>query len=214
MSLTIARAVRGTAQAVNWVPPLAGTLLAVAIVAFFLAREPARAGAGNLFGLLAVLRIAALALALGAGFALDDPAWETLASSPAALPLRRGLRVLLVLAVLALAWAGMLWLAAQAGNPPPRLPALALTAESAALVTVALAVAAIRGGAAAGPAILATVMGMALLSGRRVTMLVFDPEDPQWTPAHRRWSLLLVLAVVVLVQASRDPAHRRVRLRL
>ncbi|SRR6266516_979800 len=213
MSLTIARAVRGTAQAVNWVPPLAGTLLAVAVVAFFLAREPARAGAGNLFGLLAVLRIAALALALGAGFALDDPAWETLASSPAALPLRRGLRVLLVLAALAPAWTGMLWLAAHASNPPLRLPALALTVELAALVTVALAVAAIRGGAAAGPAILAILMGMAL-SGRRVTMLVFDPEDPQWTPAHRRWSLLLVLAVVVLVQASRDPAHRRVRLRL
>ena len=95
------------------------------------------------------------------------------------------------------------------------LPVAALTLEAAALLAVTLALAAAgsrlaperRGGVVAAPALLALASVAGLLPAR--VELYAQPVGGAWDAAHRRWALLLGLALGTFAAASRDPAHRR-----
>jgi len=99
-------------------------------------------------------------------------------------------------------------------------PVAALTLEAAALLAVTLAAAAVatrrlghgKGGTAAGPALLAFVMGMTAI-GKYWPLFPQSPADPGWAPAHARWAAILAAAAIVLVAASLDPARRPMALR-
>ncbi|MBW3663398.1 MAG: hypothetical protein KY469_09895 [Actinobacteria bacterium] len=165
------------------------------------------------------LRIAGVALAAGAAFVLDDAAAVTVASAPTGLPVRRALRVALALTGVAAVWSGLVAYAAVAAVDPSGgpfgLPVAGLTLEFVATVTVAWAIAATvaatveagSGGVAAGPAVLA-LAAVAALAPARWVMYPAGPLDPAWTDAHRRWVGVLVVGLLVLVRASRDPAKR------
>lgn len=144
-------------------------------------------------GSLAGLRLAGLLVCTGAAFVLDDPAAPTLAGSPTNPPRRRGLRLGLLGAALALVWAGLLVLAALVAEVPlSELPVATATLEAAAILALVLAVAAVvarddpsTGGAAGGAGLVLTML-IALLGQRlwpeHLTLFPFGPEDPAEPP--------------------------------
>jgi hypothetical protein len=158
------------------------------------------------------LRTLGLLLALGSGYVLDDGAAVTLQASPYSLARRLWLRIGFAAAVVTPLWMVML------ARLLPSAPAsdrwalgLGLTVELAAALAVVWAVAAWgrrRGvehpGIITSPALLALLLLAASIS--QAPMLV--APGPQWTPAHLRWSIILVGATCVLVAAMRDPAAR------
>lgn len=177
-------------RAVVWQPVVLGGALAM-----LLAYDGFRTGTEQ--------TLAAASVALGCAFLLDDPAWVTVSTSPAPLWWRRCIRIALALPV-----AGILWLAAAqlAGFPRGAIGPGVLEVATMIGVTLAAAAVAVRrsgdglGGAAAGPVLLVLV----------VVSLVLPPR---WTlhpvVIHQwRWVLLLGLALLALVVASRDPAAR------
>jgi hypothetical protein len=150
-----------------------------------------------------------LITAFGVGFALDDPAAETLESSPTTLLSRRGLRVALLMVLLTLGTLVQLTVARFAAGGRP-LPIAAWLLEHSAFVATTLAVSAFaqrvlperRGGAAAA------ATGLVLLFGVTAVMqldgwLTPIPGANHWP----RWSWILAVAIVVLATLTRDPAH-------
>lgn len=148
--------------------------------------------------------LAALLLALGTALVLDDPAAATLASSPTTLWRRRRRRLALALALVGVAWVAVEQVAGHpdAGLVPPGPATLVLGT----LLGVVLATAALAGGedqlggAAAGPVLLGFVVVVARLPERWSLLPVAGHE--------RRWGLVLAVAVLALLAASRDPAGR------
>lgn len=193
----VARLAAATLRAISWLPLLAAGALGLVLL---LLGEPT----------ITRLRLVAVALCAGTAFALDDPAAETLASSPTTLLVRRLVRVALVLPVVAALWA---LLVAAGGQPADA----ALALELAALLAVALTATAVaarfapdgRGALAAAPALLVLLAAAAIALPDRWTLLAWGPADPHWAGAHGRWALVLVLALLALLQVSRDPARRR-----
>lgn len=185
--------VRPTVRSASWAPLAGAGALALAILAL---GDP---GVGR-------LRLAAIALCVGAAFVLDDAAAATVASAPTPLWARRSLRVALALVPLAALWALVWWLADGAS--------WALSLELGAMLALTLAAAALaaqirgdgRGGVAAGPALLALLAAAYLLLPARFGFFPADPEDPLWGPAHERWALVLLAGLLGLLLASRDPA--------
>jgi hypothetical protein len=184
---------------------LAPFISAVVGVAAFLA---VRSGAD----FIGDLRVVGLLLALGCGYVLDDGAAVTLQASPYSLARRLWLRIGAAAAVVGPLWTVLL------ARYLPSLPAgdrwaigLGLTAELAAALTVIWAVAAWgrrhgfdHPGIITTPALVAALLVAASIP--QAPMLVgFGAE---WTPAHLRWSGVLVGATCVLVAALRDPAAR------
>ncbi|MEU1450634.1 ABC transporter [Streptomyces avermitilis] len=156
------------------------------------------------------LRAAALCLALGLAFLLDDPARHTTAAVPTRRPVRTGLRLALVAPVAALWWTAVLLLA------PGRPPAGPVTLEAAALAALALAGAAsaVRWSDAAEPGaataawlLFAASAGVLLLPGR--WSLYVGPADPQWGAGHVRWAALLAVGVLVWAVAGPEPLRAR-----
>ena len=207
---------RPTARTIRWLP------LAVAAVAAELVLWAAKdeLSKGEAVPLLPV-RVAAVLLCLGAAFLLDDDAGATIEPVVPTLLFRRGLRLMLGLPMVAMPWGAALWIAstlAASGTGPSAhrsLPAAALTLEAAALLAVTLAAAAVatrtqghgKGGTAAGPALLAFVMGVAAI-GKYWPMFQGSPAEPGWAAAHVRWAAILAAAVIVLIVASLDPASQ------
>ena len=152
--------------------------------------------------------------ALGCAFLLDDPSEPTTEGVAGSLLLRRSLRVALLLPATAAWWIGVMW-RVRAVHPGLPLPIAALTLEVAALLAVTVALAAAgsrlaperRGGVVAAPALLALASAAFLLPAR--VALYAQPGSASWDGAHRRWALLLGLALAAFAAASRDPAHRR-----
>jgi hypothetical protein len=180
---------------------------AVTCAAFLAARG------GDTHELIADLRVLALLLALGSGYALDDSAAVTLQASPYSLARRTWLRIGCAVAVVA-----PLWTAALARYLPTTSAGdrwalgLGLTIELIAALTVIWAVAAWgrrhgfdHPGVLTTPALLATLLLVASIP--QAPMLV--GFDPQWTLAHLRWAGILGVATCALVAATRDPAARR-----
>jgi len=202
-----------TARTIRWPAVVAGAAAAQLVL---------WAGKGELSspeGLsLMPLRIAAVLLCLGAGFIIDDEAGATVEPVAASLALRRGLRLVLGVPVLALGWAVTLGVASMLADSGPQvgtsLPVAGLTLEAAALLSVALAAGAAavrwvghgRAGATAGPVLLAFVMAM--LSAGRYWPMFPDAWETGWVPAHVRWAAILAVAAILFVVFAVDPARR------
>ncbi|MFC4052439.1 hypothetical protein ACFOY4_22365 [Actinomadura syzygii] len=184
---------------------LAPFLSGAAAVAVFLAAR--RGGTHDVIG---DLRVLGLLLALGSGYVLDDGAAVTLQASPYSLARRIWLRIGFAAAVVVPSWTVIL------ARYLPSAPAddrwalgVGLTVELAAALTVIWAVAAWgRRHGFEHPGVITTP---ALLAGLLLATSI--PQAPmliaygaQWTPAHLRWSGVLVIAFCVLMAAMRDPA--------
>jgi hypothetical protein len=199
-----------TARAVGWVPALAAFALSLGLLALAvrpgLATPPA--------DLVRWVRLTMIVGALGYAFLLDDPSEPTTEGVAGSLLLRRTLRVVLLLPATAAWWVGVVW-RVRAVHPGLPLPVAALTLEAAALLAVTVALAAAgsrlaperRGGVVAAPALLGLTSAAFLLPAR--VALYAQPGSAAWDDAHRRWALLLGLALAASAAASRDPAHRR-----
>jgi hypothetical protein len=199
-----------TARAVGWAAPLAGFALSLGLLALAV-RPGLELPAARL---VLWLRITMTAGALGCAFLLDDPSEPTTEGVAGSLLLRRSLRVALLLPAAAAWWVGVVW-RVRVVHPGLPLPVAALTLEAAALLAVTVALAAAgshlaperRGGVVAAPALLALTSAAFLLPNQ--IGLYAQPGSGAWDGAHRRWALLLGLALVAFAVASRDPAHRR-----
>ena len=199
-----------TTHAVGWGPPLAAFTVSLGLLA--LAVRPGSVLEAE--ELEQWLRIAIVTGALGWAFLLDDPSEPTTEGVAGSLLLRRALRVALLLPATAAWWVAVVW-RIRAVYPAVSLPVAAFTLEAAALLAVTLALAAAgsrlaperRGGVVAAPALLALAFAATLLPGR--VALYAQPVSAAWDGAHRRWALLLGLALAAFAAASRDPAHRR-----
>jgi hypothetical protein len=199
-----------TARAVGWAAPLAGFALSLGLLAVAV-RPGLELPAGRL---VLWLRLAMTVGALGCAFLLDDPSEPTTEGVAGSLLLRRSLRVALLLPATAAWWVAVVW-RVRAVHPGLPLPVAALTLEAAALLAVTVALAAVgsrlaperRGGVVAAPALLA-LASAAFLLPTQVTLYA-QPGSAAWDGAHRRWALLLGLALAAFAAASRDPAHRR-----
>jgi fluoroquinolone transport system permease protein len=199
-----------TARAVGWAAPLAGFALSLGLLALAV-RPGLELPAGRL---VLWLRLAMTVGALGCSFLLDDPSEPTTEGVAGSLLLRRSLRVALLLPATAAWWVGVVW-RVRAVHPGLPLPVAALTLEAAALLAVTVALAAAgsrlaperRGGVVAAPALLALTSAAFLLPAQ--VTLYAQPGSAAWDGAHRRWALLLGLALATFAAASRDPAHRR-----
>ncbi len=204
-------ALRPTLRAIPWLPLLGAA--ASAGVGIWLI-DPA-AGEGRA---LVALRVTAFLLALGAAFALDDPASTTLAGSPSALAVRRAHRLLPACAAWALCWGAAVGTAVAAGSTPLAVPTL----EAAGMLALALALAAVagphapdgRGGVVAGPALTLAMLGILLVQYRYprwATMFAFSPGMAEWDAERLRWTALLAAAMAALMAASLDPFRVRRR---
>lgn len=179
---------------------------AAAVAAYLVARLGATHDA------IGDLRVLGLLLALGSGYALDDSAAITLQASPYGLARRLWLRIACAAAVVVPVWATVLAVYLPSAPAGDRWSlGLGLTTELAAAVTVMWAVAAwARRQGFDQPGIITTPVLLAALS-----LAASIPQAPmlvrsgaQWTPAHLRWSGILVGATCVLVAGTRDPAAR------
>jgi len=166
-------------------------------------------------GLLA-LRGAALALALGLAFLLDDPARHITSAVPVRRPLRVGLRVALAVPGAALCWTAAVFLVPEEARPPVG----ALTLEAIATAVFALAAAALiiqrstvtEPGVAVSTSLLSTAAAAFLLLPDGWALLV-TPDDPRWTGTHERWAMLLVVALVVGARGCVEPLRAGLRFR-
>jgi hypothetical protein len=208
---------RPTAHAMRWGPLAAAAGLGLAIVAVpaILSLRPTAAHLATL------LRLAAACGALGTAFLLDDPATRSTPTVPTSRLVRHLVRAGIALPVIGAWWVVALTVVRTAVKPEvvAGLPRAAITLEAAALVLVALALAAAglrltadgAVGTFAAPALL-FFLAIAWFLPHRMA-LILNPTDPQWTSAHRRWTVLLVAAAIGFVWASREASPRRDRKR-
>jgi len=172
--------VRPTARASEWLAPIAGCAIAIAFDTLFGRISPSIG-----------LELAAVALALGVSFALDDPAEASVEASPVPLAFRHAIRAACVVPLPAVVW---VLLATRSDAPD----AGTLTLEVASLVALALAIAALgtRAGGSGGPVAAPALLGLvASTAGLRdaIAPLVF-------------WALVLAVAAALAAAACRDPA--------
>lgn len=153
-----------------------------------------------------LVRGSAILLAVGATYVIDDAAESLTSSSPTRLGIRRAVPVAVVLIALAVVWASLLGYAASFS--PEDVPMVDLTVELAALFALGLAFAAMFGAVGAGPGVVMAVIVAQRLPARW-SLYAGAPGDADWSSAHQRWVVLIVVAVAALVWASRDPASRR-----
>ena len=198
------------ARAVTWTPlALSG---AVGLIALRLTTTDPTL---RTLDLLFRFRVAAVALAAGAAFVLDDPSERTCAAVPCPVMLRRVARLALLVPVIVVWWlcaAGLLQSAPTGASFPLARSAL----EIATLTVGTLAISTARlpraiepvGGIAAGPALLALALVAATALPPQLALFVY-PANSTWSGAGWRWCALLVVASLGLLAASRDPARRR-----
>jgi hypothetical protein len=215
----IGELLRPTARTIRW-SPFVGAI-AVAFVQVFVQTRDVCPRSNPCVGPEArvlALRIAAILIALGSAFVLDDPTEETTGHFPTPRWLRRAVRVGLVAPVAALTWALLIPLAMRGSVDTNPFPTGALTLELATLVIGALAISAASarfvpegmGGVAAGPILLGLVVAGHYFPSQLAVFLL-DPQTPRWHAAHDVWRVLLLIAVAALLFVSRDPWRRSLR---
>ena len=157
---------------------------------------------------LAPLVLAGLVSGAALGWAVDDPAAELLASTPAGTPLRTGIRVGAVALVAAVGFGGLLAAVAIGPGLPPQVGDRWPEAAAAGATALAVGLIAARRGerAAGAAAVTAGVLGPAMVAGlsfklRQLPSLLAGPH-------HDRWWLLALAGLVVALHAGRDPARR------
>ena len=192
---------RSTARTMPWLPPVAASIVATAVVAMRLDDSAAFP-----------LQIAAVVLASGLGYALDDPAFEVVGPSPASLWQRRQHRLLLALPPTILLFTALLaW-----HGTADRSEALALGAMFAGLVGLALGIAGVAarrsprglGGIAVAPALFAALV-MSTLFAPRWRPLPMGDIPGGWHPIYVRWCTAALVGLAVLAVSSRDRASAR-----
>ncbi|MGH2901363.1 MAG: hypothetical protein ACRDMZ_21980, partial [Solirubrobacteraceae bacterium] len=153
---------------------------------------------------------------VGAAFLLDDDAAATVAATPTSLARRRLLRVALALPLLGAVWAAALWYATRAQgawSQPDARAALSLQLGAMLALTLAASALALRAlpgeqcgwtGAIAPVALLSAVLALP----ERWTLLAM-PGDATWAAVQQRWAALLVLGLVALAWAGREPRPQR-----
>ena len=169
-------------------------------------------GAPGAWPALTLLRVAALAYALGLAFLLDDPARHTTATVPTRRPLRLALRLALVTPVTALWWTTALLLVPAEVRPP----VADMTLEAAATCVLALAAGASavrltdepRPGPSVAAALLLAAVAAPLLLPERWALFVWVGDD-RWAAAHERWAWLLVGSAVAVAACMPEPLRRR-----
>ncbi|MET7682717.1 ABC transporter [Streptomyces sp. NPDC005423] len=163
---------------------------------------------------LVALRAAALALALGLAFVLDDPAREVTAPVPTRRTTRTALRVALVAPLAALWWTAALLLVPARVRPP--VGDITLEAAAAAVLALAAANTAVRlteeaepGQRVAGGLLLVSLVAPLALPARWALFVL--PTDKRWHTGHHHWALLLTGAALVWAVSGPEPLGRRAR---
>lgn len=199
---------RPTAHAVKWRPMVAGAALGLAIL---LVPEALTTRLTDTH-LTTLARIAAICVALGAAFLLDDPATRSTRTVPTPRLARNLVRVALAGPAVALWWALTLGLVKTTGHhaPAAHLPVAALTLEAATLLAAALALSAIaqrrtvdgNTSVVAAPAVL--LLAAVAWSLPHPVELILKPTDPNWTVSHHHWTAVLATALVAFLWASHE----------
>jgi hypothetical protein len=167
---------------------------------------------GGRSGTMFRLSVAAAAVAAATAFVFDDPAAETLASSPSSLARRRLQRAAIAVVGVGTWWAVAVPLSRQWAGDLSGLSVVDATLEFGVYVAISLAVSAgasrlgdRTGGGIAGAVTTMACFATTFLPHRRWLPL---PTDGAPNPTPRLIALLAV-AVAGIVLASTDPAHRR-----
>lgn len=185
------------------VPTVIGGLIAVATII-------ARMSTGH--DLAEIYALAFVSSTAGLGFALDDPAAETVAASPTPLARRRMRRIAIVGAITVTTWLLIAGMVATSADTQ-RFPTYDVIIEVAALAAIALATSALvqrRAQAPGGPtAALVVLVGPAFLYGVVFRNVRVFPSLVPGQDLRQRWIWLGLVAAVVLALASRDPAGRK-----
>lgn len=191
---------------VPWSPLLAAASAALGIAGLAALRPSEELG-------WHAVRVAAAALAGGAGYLLDDAAAPLTGATPERLWRRRRAVVLPGLGILSVGWA---LVAALMEGRLPALPVLGLTLEMAAMACLALGAAAVlfrrseeSPGAVVAPALLLAVVGTIMADPGPVLPIWATPGE-HWVTGRAWWAGFAVLGVAALLVASRDPAGRPV----
>jgi len=200
---------RSTAHAIAWRPLVLGAILGPAVLLVPEALTARLTGTH----LTTLARIAAICVALGAAFLLDDPATRG-TPLPTSRLARNLVRVVLAGPAVALWWTLTLGLAKTTGHhaAAARLPVAGLTLEAATLLAAALAVAAIaqrraadgNAGVVAAPAVLLLAAVAWFLP--YPAALILPPTDPRWSESHYRWTAVLAIALVAFLWAGHERA--------
>ena len=192
--------VRYSARVIPWLPPLAAAVVATVVIAV-------RHGQAETFP----LQIAAVLLASGIGYALDDPAFEVLAASPTSYRRRRLQRLSIVLPPTVVLYAALLVWQGTAGPEET----LAFVAMATGLMGMAVGIAGVAsrrsprglGGIAVAPALFAALILSTMLPPRWRPLPIGDIPGG-WLPIYLRWSAAALVGVLVLAVSSRDRAGR------
>ncbi|MEV6123650.1 ABC transporter [Streptomyces sp. NPDC052077] len=160
---------------------------------------------------LVLLRAAVLAGAVGLALLLDDPARHPTTPVPVPRPLRQALRAVLVAPLAALWWAVVLC-TVPAGIRPP-VAGITTEAVATGVLAVAGAVVAVRltpeprpgPGVAVGLLLTAVLAALLLPHG---WSLFPSPDDPSWSAAHDRWTLVTIGAAAAWAVCTGEPLAR------
>lgn len=159
-----------------------------------------------------VVRVAELALAAGAAYLLDDAASAVTVAAPQGVWRRRAPTLSNGAAILAFAWVSILAVLTWLESPLPLLP---LTGELVVLCSLAVSAAAVLArsgepepGGQVGPAVV--LLGLtAVILEPVLRLTIFVSEDGVGGVARQlAWLGTAVLAGIVVLVASRDPAGR------
>ncbi len=192
--------VAATARAVRWTVPLA----AYGLVALFLIWR--RTDLATESGALVVSRIIGVLLVVGVLPLLDDPSTRQVASVPLPLWVREAPR-LITMVVLVLTPVWVLALATA-------LPTSAVLLETGGILALATGAALLvrrvtdqmEPSMVVSVGVLVLPAAMYLLPSR---FAFYVSPGPAWADAHVRWGVLLVVGVLLVTYALRDPATRR-----
>jgi len=193
--------IRPTLRTIRW-GGLAGSALPAAFVVWHFHNQPDPGASTSAFG----LRVAAVMLALGLAFVLDDPTEDTTGSTPVSVLARRGLRVGLTLPPMLLFW---LLLRAYAGGAHPTWP---FVLEAIAFAAVGLAGAALgsrlmsdRLGGPAGAGSVVIVALVAALLPWADGLLTRTPGTPPHAGSSVWWETVIVVSMLVWWRSSSIP---------
>lgn len=156
------------------------------------------------------LQVSALLLGAGTGFAIDDPAAETLASSPTTLRRRHGVRLAAMGIATALAGLVLGLLARPTGVGE----AVALVAMASGLAGLNVGVAGVagrisgwrHGGLVSSPVVLILIIASSMLPPVWRPLPTGDIPGG-WSAISTRWALACVVGLLVLAYSLRDPAR-------
>ena len=162
-------------------------------------------------GLAEIYALAFVASTAGLGFALDDPAAETVAASPTPLARRRIHRVSIAGTITVATW--LVIAGVVATSDTQRFPTYDVIIEVAALAAICLATSALvqrRTQAPGGPtAALVVLVGPAFLYGVVFRDVRVFPSLVPGQDLRERWIWLALACAALLVLTSRDPAGRK-----